>query len=377
MRAWLFQDSTQKKKRGVKAPWSVGWYQPDGKKRSKRIGSKSQAEKFRRKREGELAAGTYRSVTKTKWSEFRKEYERTILPRLARSTQKLVKTGLDHFERIVKPQRVGDVKTQTIDEYVAVRRIERGLKRGSTISPGTVNRELRHLKSVLNIAKEWGYLSNPFRVRFLRESEEIGRVFSEQDFQTVFAYCDSAVRPIGLHCTAGEWWQALLAFAITTGWRIDEILSFRRDDLDLETGAILTRAANNKGKRDDADYLPEATLGHVRAVVGFHPLVFAWPHSQREVWNEFHRIQRVAGIHLTCPHEDDHECTDTCHVYGFHALRRAYATLNVDVLPAAVLQRKMRHRSFTTTLRYIEVANKMKRSAENVHVPEVLKRKQT
>jgi hypothetical protein len=52
MRAWVFQDSRQKKKLGEKAHWSVGWIDPEGKRRSKRIGSKSMAEKYARKGEG-------------------------------------------------------------------------------------------------------------------------------------------------------------------------------------------------------------------------------------------------------------------------------------------------------------------------------------
>jgi hypothetical protein len=43
--------------------------------------------------------------------------------------------------------------------------------------------------------------------------------------------------------------------------------------------------------------------------------------------------------------------------------------MNAERLPAAVLQKKMRHKSFTTTLRYIGLADKMKASAANVYVP--------
>ena len=58
MKAWLFQDHRQKQNMGAqKCPWSVGWIDPEGKRKSKRIGSKSMAEKYRRKIEGELAAG--------------------------------------------------------------------------------------------------------------------------------------------------------------------------------------------------------------------------------------------------------------------------------------------------------------------------------
>ena len=79
MRAWLFQDPRQKKKLGEKkCPWSVGWIDPDGKRKSKRIGSKSQAEKFRRKTEGELAAGTYNCHSRKQWDDFKEEYHKKI-----------------------------------------------------------------------------------------------------------------------------------------------------------------------------------------------------------------------------------------------------------------------------------------------------------
>ena len=56
MKAWLFQDNRQKTRLGDKCPWSVGWFDPDGKK-SKRIGCKSNAEKFARKIEGQARRG--------------------------------------------------------------------------------------------------------------------------------------------------------------------------------------------------------------------------------------------------------------------------------------------------------------------------------
>lgn len=166
----------------------------------------------------------------------------------------------------------------------------------------------------------------------------------------------------------------MFAFAIATGWRKEEILSLRRNDIDLATGAIITRAADNKGSRDDADYLPDAVLAVVKGVVGFAPEVFQWPHGERALWDEFHRIQKAAGIDLPCPDASRHTCTDSCHRYGFHALRRGYATLNADTMSAPVLQKKMRHKSFTTTQRYIGLADKMKKATEKVYVPEFLRK---
>ena len=41
-------------------------------------------------------------------------------------------------------------------------------------------------------------------------------------------------------------------------------------------------------------------------------------------------------------------------------------------MTAPVLQRNMRHRSFQTTLRYINLSDKMKKATEKVYVPEFL-----
>ncbi|HEX3869277.1 MAG TPA: hypothetical protein VHV77_02455 [Pirellulales bacterium] len=47
MKAWLFQDHRQKQKLGDKALCSVGYFDPFGNKKSKRIGAHSAAVKFR------------------------------------------------------------------------------------------------------------------------------------------------------------------------------------------------------------------------------------------------------------------------------------------------------------------------------------------
>jgi integrase len=372
MKAWLFQDSRQKQKLGDKCPWSVGYYDPDGKRKSKRVGAKSNAEKFARKIEGQLAAGVYRNDPRKGWKEFRKDYEAKILPRLAVRTRDSIKAALNHFERLCSPAKVAAIKTATIDSYVAERSKEKGRKPKSKVSAASINHDLRHIKAALRVAHEWGLLPIVPKFRKVREPELIGAVITPEHFDAIYAKCDTAQMPQGLACTAKEWWEALLVFAITTGWRIDEILSLRRSDLDLESGAIVTRAADNKGKRDESDHLPAAALALVKRIVGFPQLVFTWPHDHRTLWVEFHRIQKAAGIKLTCQRASEHECTDSCKYYGFHALRRGYATLNAERMDAFTLQRKMRHKSITTTLRYVGLADRMKKAAEVVYVPACL-----
>jgi integrase len=87
------------------------------------------------------------------------------------------------------------------------------------------------------------------------------------------------------------------------------------------------------------------------------------------LYDEFHRIQRAAGVHLPC--RDDHEHTESCHRYGFHDLRRAFATMNAPQLTADALQALMRHKSYTTTQRYISMSRQLDEAVETLHVPKL------
>ena len=123
----------------------------------------------------------------------------------------------------------------------------------------------------------------------------------------------------------------LLVFAITTGWRKEEILAFRRSDLDLETGAVLTRAENNKGGRDDMDYLPPATLEHLRSIVSFSIRRYSRGPMPCGRWTCSSSASRRPPA-STCRASSNAStiCTPSCHLYGMHDLRRAYATENCD-----------------------------------------------
>jgi integrase len=61
-------------------------------------------------------------------------------------------------------------------------------------------------------------------------------------------------------------------------------------------------------------------------------------------------------------------------VYGFHGFRKGFATENYDTMPSAVLQKRMRHRSFTTTLGYINLGKQVEAAADRVKVPPVLRK---
>ena len=188
----------------------------------------------------------------------------------------------------------------------------------------------------------------------------------------IYQACDVAVKPAGQRSSPADWWRALLTFAYMTGWRVSEPLALLWDDVSLDNGKAITRHGDNKGRRDERVPLHPVVVEHLRRIIDSGELVFPWPHPRETLWADFARIQGAAGTRLPCHAKHVH--TPRCHVYGFHDLRRAFATMNAPKLSADALQSLMRHKSYTTTQRYIDLANQVNRSVEGLYVPEVLKR---
>lgn len=370
MKAWLFQEKRDVEKHGVKkAPWSVGWYGLDGKRHKKKRGLKTAAEAFKRKIERELADGVDSATAAVDWAKFREQYERDHVSRLAARSQQNIVNVFRHFERICQPKRLSAITPAMLDGYATRRLEELGRQTGSTTAPSTIKLELTLIRNALLQAVEWGYLPRAPRVKKPRVPERIGKVVSPTDFEAIYAACEVATRPAGRRYEPAEWWRAYLTFLITTGWRFSEAIGLKRSDIDLSSGRIVTRYGSNKGKRDDADYLPPGVAEILAPLVGFGPLLFDWPHGRTPLREQFHAIQRAADIHLACTNDEPHECTDACHFYAFHAFRRGYASLNVARLPAAILQKKMRHKSFATTQKYLKLGDAMKDADDDVWRP--------
>jgi integrase len=377
MKAWIYQDDKQVKKHGAEAAsWYVGWLDPEGKRRCKSCGPGARgedlAEKERKRIEAQLLTGTYQSNDRKTWEDFRKEWKARIGSGMSPRTLGLTEQALDNFERLLKPKKIGAIKTQTLDDFVAKRRLERGRRKGDLISPASVNKELRHLRAALGVAAEWGYLPKMPKVRMMREPGKLPTYVSPEHFAALYKACEAARLPDGLPFPASEWWRGVLVVAYMTGWRISEILALRREDLDLDAGTAITRAEDNKGRRDERVKLHPVVVEQLRKLPGFDPAVFPWNHNERTLYDEFLRIQQAAGINLPC--RKKHEHAPFCFVYGFHDLRRAFATMNADRLTADALQSLMRHKSYQTTQRYINMARQLDEAVASLHVPEVLKK---
>jgi integrase len=249
--AWIYQDPKQLKRYGSeRASWYVGWFDPEGKKRCRSCGAgtrgKNSAQKLRDKRQAELIEGTYRKDAKKTWKEFRAEYDARFLVGMKPNTRRLTCESLKHFEDLIKPVKLAAIRTQTIDDFIALRRAMKGKQEGSTVSPASVNKDLRHLKAVLRVANDWGYLPTVPKFRMLKEPGKLPTYITPKHFAAIYGKCDQATMPTLPGIDAADWWHGLLTMAYMTGWRIGELLALRREDVNLDAGTALTRARTTR-----------------------------------------------------------------------------------------------------------------------------------
>ncbi|MEZ6142058.1 MAG: site-specific integrase [Zavarzinella sp.] len=377
---WIFQQKKEVAKKGVAgASWYVGWYDLQSKRHSESCGpgsrGKNLAEKRLRRIQSELDMGVHKPSNKITWKDFRKEYEEQVLSLLAASSQRSVKVALATFERHISPGRLETITTKKIDEFVSLRLKDRGKNPKSPISPATVNKDLRHLKAALRKAHEWEYLQVVPKIKMVREPQKIPRFVTAQHFELIYSEgCTHAKHPNEQlqTYTPVDWWRALIVVAYMTGMRINEILSIRRADLDFEAGQLITRAKDNKGKRDERINLHPVVIEHLRTLDNNSLILFPWHLNKTQIWEEFKRIQQQVGIHVDCPEEHCH--TPSCYLYGFHDFRRAFATLMAPHIKGDVLQKLMRHKSYSTTQVYINLTSQMEDAVVNMPVPKILQK---
>ena len=373
MKVRIFQDPKEKKRRGPKScPWSVEWRE-NGRRRSKTIGTKADAEDFKTVKAAELLDKATGVTTTKLWSEFLDEYDKLVVEGFRSEASKtMTRQILRLFTDLARPRYVHPISRHDLDEYVAKRLAMPSRRKGDTIAAETVKKELRTIRAALNRARAWNHIKAvPSLPKVLGFKRDKGFML-ETDFDAIMRACESATLPdprIHDGIDPAAWWRALLAVLWTSGIRIQAALALRWDGADLDAGVVRSLARDNKGKRDMSHDVT-AAVPFLNAIQSADPRLLPWNHDRRTLDVIFHRIQRAAGVHLDCPQE--HEHTPACHVYGFHDLRRAHATYNYGKVDDRALQAQMGHASFSTTQGYIKYAKLHKREVYPAHLPDSL-----
>jgi integrase len=214
---------------------------------------------------------------------------------------------------------------------------------------------------MLRKAHKWGYLPNLPEFEFLKEFKKLPTYITPEEFAKLYQACDVAKYPDGLPYPAAAWWRGLLVFAYLTGWRIGAILALKRENVDLEAGTALSLAGENKGRRDQLVPLHPLIVEHLKQLPAFDPCFFPWNHPRRALFDQFAQIQEGACV----------KPAGTRKRFGFHDLRRAFATMNADRLTPDALQFLMQHKDYQTTQRYINLARQMNSAVAKLFVPQL------
>jgi integrase len=380
--ARVYQLSRDKKKLAElgkdpsKAPWFV--QQRNGKQIvTKKIGKKKDAEAVAAQWEYEKRQRRAGATLQKPWATFRDEFRETGMNDMTSQGSVVeMERSLDHLQRIINPRLVADVDRLALDKFVKARLKEPGRNPSDPLSRHTVKKDLRHIKAALNRAHDWGYLmAVPAFPKVKADESEPDFVLMDH-FLKMLAHVHVMEFP-RKHPDPPAWWTAFLWTVYATGSRVGAVLDARWEWLhieDIDDGelAVLTFPAGVVKQKKE--YAPKVTaaLPHLRAIMPepAKGLIFPWaPHNRRTLDVEFHKLQEAAGIELVCPKADKHECTDACHVYGWHAIRYAHGTYNYGRVPDRELMEQMGHSTRAMMDRYARTARLNKAKMYNLFVP--------
>ncbi len=377
-KAWTYQLAKQVEKRGAdKASWYVGWRDPAGKLRCNSCGpgkvGKSAANKLADTIHSQLVTGTYQGNQRATWDQFLERYKTHVDGRYDAPSRDAALLSLRTFARIAKPKLMKSIDTATIDQFIGKRLKEVSAKtlrdgKQRMVSPATVNRELRYVKSALRLAVDWGFSERVPRMRFLKPLQKLPTFVSPDHFAAMFKACEVATMPHDLpNVSPADWWRGLLLLLYMTGWRIGQTMKLKLEDIDFEAGTALNRADTNKGRRDQLIPLHPLVIQYLKPLAAtFDSRVFPWNYNRRTLWTEFARIQKAARLTDKSPMQKSGK---DGRWYGFHDLRRGFATVNAASMDLFELQALMQHQTLETTRVYVSMAKRLQKPVSNLFVP--------
>ena len=381
----VYQDKKDLEEFGEEhAPWHARWTSPSGSSVSQGFGPGVEGRRLaiRARQRGnqrrKLAKST--QVPHITWKDFIEKYKTIGMAHM--ETEIAVSdqcASFRNFERICNPWRVVDITTEVLDTYTALRSKEPGRVKHTRLANSTLNKELNYIMTALRTARKWAYVSVMPRPRFRTVLERLPTFVSTEEMALFYDHCHAADSP-----TMNEWmgsrtfynpesyWQALSVIMFMTGWRSVEIFRLLWENVDLDKGTIFSPAEHQKGRRDELIPIHPVVVEHLTRIKHPRPQVFEmWKKNgkgrmggasqiAKARYKQLHQIQDAAGLRR----------------FGFHDFRRGFATENAQNLTPSEMQKLMKHRSFKTTMKYMQMGERLEEPVKKLTVPESFTRKQ-
>ena len=208
-----------------KHSWEVRWYGSDGKRYSKSFKTRKEANEHAKIIQAKVDKGKADKARKITLSEFSMEHNKVMVGQVAHSTLKDQMRALRFFaDHLGHDMPLDRIKPRYAESFISYR-----LASGRTA--GTVNKDIRTLKAIFNLAIEpRGYLAegaNPFlKIKQRKLASPPVKYVPIEDFQKVFMEAKTL------------WWKSLLVLAYTSGGRRDELLNLTWVDIDFENQCV-------------------------------------------------------------------------------------------------------------------------------------------
>ncbi len=315
--------------------WYIDYYF-DGKRIRERVGpNKKLAERILAIRTAEITQAkfdieTYKSVTT--FDELAKIYIRYA--KINKKSWRRDVTSLGNILPFFKDMKIKHITPLDIENYKQ--------KRSEEVKPTTVNRELACMKHMFNLAIKWKKASaNPVtEVKFFKENNKRLRFLSEEEIHRLMECSSPQLKPI-------------VITAITTGMRLNEILTLQWKDIDFDTNLIIldeTKGGSSR-KIPISDALKEVLFELKNESVNEFVFQNSLGKPYKDVRTAFRTALNKSGIKDVT----------------FHTLRHTFAShLVMSNVNLKTVQELLGHRTIQMTMRYAHLSGKHKQQAVNI-----------
>lgn len=319
---------------------------PDsGKEVTKSAGTNDKGEAERAASRWEEQLVLFRGKDGSGWDYFRRRFEDEHLAAKGTRTRQAYSVALNAFRRLIKVDRASEITAGTFSQFQAALIAEKQ-------SLTTVQTYMGHLRSALNWASYVGIIRQAPKIRIPRSGKRKwmkGRPLKESEHKKMLKAA------VIMGSDAAEW-RRLLELLWLSGLRLEEAVSLSWDSppvqifLDLGTyPQIIFHADGQKSKEDEACPIPpdfatwlERTKRPWRRGLVINLIGKQGRMHHEFIGREITRIGEAAGITVNAKSK----------WASAHDYRRSFGTRWAAKVRPMTLQKMMRHKEFTTTLKY-------------------------
>ena len=297
---------------------------------------KKEAIKVLKKIEAELIENKWLDIKrehKIKFSEVSKEFLERY-SKVNKRSWKRDQLSISHLDKFFGNKFIYEIKEKDIEEYKKERLL-------TEIKHSTLNRELACLKTILNKAKEWGYIEQVPKIKLFKENNQRVRYLTEEEEEKLLKL---APEPL----------KSIIIIALNTGMRQGEILNLKWRDIDLNEGIIIIQDSKSKEKR--IIYMNQFTKEVFLNLLSNKSKEYVFEKEGKKldtfyISHLFAKLVKQAGI------KD----------FRFHDLRHTFASrLVMAGVNLKTIQELLGHKDYKMSLRYSHLSPEIKKQAVKI-----------